>query len=164
MPYLNGSPWAFFIGFQFRPPISLPPPPQKNDSFLQNSLSIYWSISGCLIDFYFNMWLIQMITHGRFSSDISFDPFPHPTPPPKKKNTTKTTGVDSSFGHIFECSASCLCSNHGSETYLVGLILTWWFIIYPKNLDHIMPNRHPSVIFSDRAKIFFCDLISLPQP
>ena len=39
-----------------------------------------------------------------------------------------------------------------------------WLIICPKNSDHIMPYRLPSVIFSDRAKIFFCGLISLPQP
>ena len=34
--------------------------------------------------------------------------------------------------------------------------------ICQRNSDHIMPYRLPSVIFSDRVKIF-C-LISLPQP
>ena len=48
-----------------------------------------------------------MVPHGRFSSDFSFDP-----PPPKKKKkkqlSNETTGVNSSFGHIFECSCILL--------------------------------------------------------
>ena len=36
--------------------------------------------------------------------------------------------------------------------------------VYPKNSEHIMPYQFPFVIFPDWAKIFFCVLISLPQP
>ena len=49
--YLNDSPWVVSWDFHFVLHIPLPPPPKKKDIFLQNSMCIYWSISGCSIAF-----------------------------------------------------------------------------------------------------------------
>ena len=129
-PNINGK-WLKRLNW-WLPIFSGPPPSPQNCIFLiYGPIFIRFGINGPDINV---KWLTQTkrkipTQDGQFppKTDNSHPRLTIPTQdlPPKKKRATKTTGVNSSFGHIFECS--CILLMKWDTIYLIFFrFLVFW--------------------------------------